>query len=155
MNDPDKELSLLRDLNDLASIKPDAEATARAMQARGWNFCRCKSTAFFKEKHDVATIRWRCCRGGSGDGFCHSGLRPTGTVGGLAFGEIQSQVAKTRSVQYTQTHKSHEKTIALCRSKSAKSRSSASTREREHVKITTAGAPCPTGSADDRARANM
>ncbi len=73
------------------------------------------------------------------------GLTTTGMGGGFAFGAVQQQVEKTKSVQYVQTRTDHNKDGKAAPQEMRKVAILGGHQMREEVTVTTAGDPLPEG----------
>ena len=151
MTDRDDKRELLRDLHDLARVRPDAEATARAITRaclavtstasqpgiRRRNIMSLRNVSYRKVAAVAAALAVLA--------LVAHWLTPAGGTAGLAFAEMQQCVNRTKSVQYLQTRQDFKGQKKTAPQETRKVKILGSHRMREEVTITTAGDPLPEG----------
>jgi hypothetical protein len=145
MNHRDKDRALLHGLRALGRMQPDAESSARAIErARGAVVSTVARSS--SQRRSIMSLRKVGAVAASllAVALLAHSLAPTRATSGLAFGQVQEQVEKTKSVQYFQTRKVYIKGKAAPEeTQTRKVMILGSHQMREEVKTVTAGDPQP------------
>ncbi len=146
MNHGDRHRSVLRDLRELADIHPDAESTARAI-ARAGTALKSSETIALSPRKSRLPLRSAFAIAAAlfVVGFLTHWWVPSQGTSSLAFGQVQRQVARTKSVQYRQTRRDRTSQGKAAPEEERKVMILGSHLKREEVRITTAGDPLPAG----------